>query len=107
MNTASEEPADGVAYMTADKCVEFEVRLSVIETDATTWRITDTDHGANQLERLIHGITSYKQMRCKNELSICLIKVDVVEGNWYSGAQEHHRTACYPYRTSKDGSWAA
>jgi len=65
MKTAAEEEVYGVANMTADKRVEFQVCLFSAETEATTWSIADMDYIANQLEREIYGITSNEQMQVK------------------------------------------
>jgi len=65
MKTAAEEEVYGVANMTADKRVEFQVCLFSAETEATTWSIADMDYIENQLEREIYGITSNEQMQVK------------------------------------------
>jgi len=57
MKIAAEEEVYGVANMTSDKHVEFQIHLSDAETQATTWSITDMDHIVNQLEREIRGNT--------------------------------------------------
>jgi hypothetical protein len=49
METASEEYVYGMATMTTDKFVEFQVHLSNAETEATTLRIADTYCVANRL----------------------------------------------------------
>jgi len=53
MTATGEEAVDDAANMTADKCVEFRVRLSDAGTEATTWSIADPDSIANQFEREI------------------------------------------------------
>jgi len=63
VKTAAGEKAYGVVTMTADKCVQFQVCLSVSEIEATTWSDADTDRVVNQLEREIDGTTSKDQMR--------------------------------------------
>jgi hypothetical protein len=62
--------------MTADKHVEFQIRLSHTETGATTWSIADTDHIVSQLKREIYSITSNEQMWFNMELSIHLIEFE-------------------------------
>jgi len=76
--------------MTANRCVEFQVRLSDAETEATSWSIADTDHIVSQLEREIYGIISNEQMRFKKELSIRLIEFEA----WRQaiGVQEVRKT---------------
>jgi len=76
MKTAAEEEVYGAANMTADKRVEFQVRLFDAETEATTLSIADTDRIANQLDRVIYGVTSNEQMRFKKEFSIRLIEFE-------------------------------
>jgi hypothetical protein len=76
MKTAGEEEVYGAANMTADKRVEFLVRLSDAETEATSWSIADMDRIGNQLERVIYGITSKAQLRFKKDLSIRLIEFE-------------------------------
>jgi len=76
IKTVAEEEVYGAANMNTDKPVEFQVRLSDAETEATTWSIANTDRIANQQEREIYVITSNEQMRFKKELSIRLIKFD-------------------------------
>ena len=75
MKTAAEEEIYGVVDMTADKHVEFLVRLSNAETEATIWSIADTDSIVSQLEREIYGMSSNQQMRFKTKSSIRLIKI--------------------------------
>jgi len=76
--------------MTSYKCVEFQVRLSDAETQATTQIGADMDCVANQLEREINGITSNDQMRFKKKLSIRLI---MLEAWWKAiGSQELRNT---------------
>jgi len=74
MKSAAEEGVYGVANMTADKGVEFQVSLSDAEPETTTSSITDMDPVANQLAREIYGITSNEQIRIKKELSTRTIK---------------------------------
>jgi len=58
MKTAAEDEVYGAANMTTDKRLQFQIRLSNAETDATTWSLADTECVTNQLEREIYGITS-------------------------------------------------
>jgi len=58
IETAAEEEVYRAVNMTADKRVEFQVRLSDAETEATTWSLADIDRIVSQLEREIHVITS-------------------------------------------------
>jgi len=44
--------------MTMDRNVEFLVPQSDPETEATTWRITDTDRVVNQVQCGIYGVTT-------------------------------------------------
>jgi hypothetical protein len=74
--TAAEDEAYGAANMTADKQLQFRLRLSDAETDATTWNLADTEHVTTQLEREIYGITSNEQKRFRKEFSICLIEFE-------------------------------
>jgi hypothetical protein len=86
MKTAAEEEVYGVANMTANNHVEFQVRQSDMETEATTWNTTDTDRLATQWGREIYVITSSGKMRFKKELFIRLIKFEA----WWkaTGIQE-------------------
>lgn len=61
-----------MAIMTMDRNVEFLVPQSDPETEATTWRITDTDRVVNQVQCGIYGVTTTQQMGFKMDLSICL-----------------------------------
>jgi len=65
LKTAEQHEVYGAANMTADKCVECQVRLSNAENEATTGSIADTDLAANLLEREIHGITLNEPMQLK------------------------------------------
>jgi len=82
IKTAAEEEVYGAINMTADKRVEFQVRLSDAETEATTWSLADIDRIVSQLEREIDGITSNEQMRSKQELSIHLIEFEGCGRQW-------------------------
>jgi len=77
MKTAAEEDVYGVANMTANERVEFQVGLSNAETTATTLNIADAVRNENQVEREIDGITSDEQKQLRKELSIRLIEFEV------------------------------
>ena len=47
LKTAAEEEAYCAVNMTAEKCVQFQVCLSDVGIEATTWSIADTDHIGN------------------------------------------------------------
>ena len=68
IKTAAEDEAYGAANMTADQRVQFQVSLSDVEIEATTWSITDMDRVVNQLESEMYGLTSTDQMRFTNEI---------------------------------------
>ena len=73
---AAEDKAYGEAYMTTDKRLQFQIRLSDAEAEATTWSLAGTARVTNQLEREMYGITSNEQKRFKMEFSIRLIEFD-------------------------------
>jgi len=73
---ATEDEAYRAANMTADKRLQFGLRLSDAETEATTWSLADTEHVTNQVEREIYGITLNEQKQFKTELSIRLIEFE-------------------------------
>jgi hypothetical protein len=73
MKTSAEDEAYGAVNMAADKSVQFQVRLSDVEIEATTWSIADPDRVVNQLEREIYRITFKDQMRFTKEFSIRLV----------------------------------
>jgi len=60
--------------MTTNKHVQFLVRLSNAETEATTLCIADTNHVISQRKREIYGITLKDQMQLKMEFSIRLVE---------------------------------
>jgi len=62
--------------------------LTLVETEAITWRIDDTDCIEIQLEREIYCIMSHEQMQCKKELSIRLIEF---EASWMACAVQNPR----------------
>ena len=76
MKSAAEHEAYRVAHMTTDKRLQFQIRLSHAETDATTWSLADMESVTNQLVREIYGITSNEQKWFKKELSIRLIQFE-------------------------------
>jgi len=41
--------------MTANKLLQFQIRLSGAEMEATTWKLADMQCITNQLEREIYG----------------------------------------------------
>jgi len=57
MKTAAEDEACGAANMTADKQLQFQIRLSDAETETMTWSLADTESVIIQLQREIFGIT--------------------------------------------------
>jgi len=76
MKAATEDEAYGAANMTADKQLQFQIRLSDAEAEATTWSFANTEQVTNQLEREIYGITWNEQKRFKMEFSIRLIEFE-------------------------------
>jgi hypothetical protein len=74
IKTAAEDEDYGAANMSADKWLQSQIRLSDVETEATTWSLADTELVTIQLEREICGITSNEQMRFKMEFSIRMIQ---------------------------------
>jgi len=62
--------------MTTDKRLQFQIRLSDAEAEATTWSLAGTARVTNQLEREMYGITSNEQKQFKMEFSIRLIEFD-------------------------------
>jgi hypothetical protein len=77
MNTAPDEKHYGVANMTTDSHVEFQIHFSNSETTSTTRSITDTDHILNQLESAVSGIMLNEQMQFKRKLYILMIDLEV------------------------------
>jgi len=76
MKAAAEDEAYGAANMTAGKRLQFQIHLSDVKTEATTWSLADTEWVINQLEREIYGITSSEQKQFKTEFSIRLIEFE-------------------------------
>jgi len=76
MQTAADEEVYGAVIMTADKHVEFQVRLSDAETEATTLSLAAIDRIVSQLEGEIYGITSNEQMQFIQESSIHLMEFE-------------------------------
>jgi hypothetical protein len=74
--TATADKAYKAANMTADKRLQFRVRLSDAETKATTCSFADTELVTVQREREINGITSNEQKQFKTEFSIRLIEFE-------------------------------
>jgi len=73
---AAEDKADGAANMTADERLQFHIRLSDAETEATSWSLADSERVTKQLDREIYCITSNEQMRFTKEFSLRLIKFE-------------------------------
>jgi len=76
MNTATEDEDYGAANMTVNKRLQFQIRLSNPDTEATTSSSADTERVTNQLEREIHGITSNERKQFKTEFSIHQIEFE-------------------------------
>jgi len=57
MKTVAKDEVYGAVTVTADKGVEFQIRLSNAETKATTWSVTYMDRIVSHLEREIDSIT--------------------------------------------------
>jgi len=74
--TAAEDEANGAANMTANKRLQFQIRLSDAETEATTWSLAGMERVTNQLEREIYGITLNEQKWFKTEFSIRMIEFE-------------------------------
>jgi len=51
MKTAANDKAYEMANMSSNKRLQFQVRLSDAETEATTWSLADTEQVTNQLDR--------------------------------------------------------
>ena len=79
VNSAAEAKAYWAANMTDDMPLQFQIRISDSEAEATTWSLADTECVTHQLESVIYGITSNEQKRFTKEFSIPLIKF---EGWW-------------------------
>jgi hypothetical protein len=56
--------------MTANKRLQFQIRQSDAETEATTWSMADREQVTDKLESEIFGITSNEQKRFKREFFI-------------------------------------
>jgi hypothetical protein len=65
MKAPAEDEVYGAANITADKRLQFQIRLSDAETEATTWSLADTERVIIQLEREIYSFTSNEQKRFK------------------------------------------
>jgi len=76
MKAATQDQAYRAANMTANKRLQFQIRLSDAETEATTWSLADMEQVTNQLEREIYGITSNEQKWFRKEFSIRLIEFE-------------------------------
>jgi len=76
MKATAGDEAYRAANMTADKRLQFQIRLSDAETGDTTWSFADTERVTSQLEREIYGITSNEQKQFRKDFSIRLIKFE-------------------------------
>jgi len=74
MKTASVVEIYRVANMSHNRPVRFQVHLSLVESEASTWSIADIDHMMNQLERKIYGVTSNEQVWFTMGFSRCEIE---------------------------------
>jgi hypothetical protein len=74
--SAVEDKAHGAANMTAVKRLQFRLRQSDAQNEATTRSFADTECITIQVEREIYGITSNEQKRFKMEFSISLIECE-------------------------------
>jgi hypothetical protein len=73
MKTATQGYAYGEVNITADNQLQFLIRISIEETEASTWGLCHMECITNQLERESHGITSNGQSDCKKVFAINLI----------------------------------
>jgi len=62
MKDAAHDEVHGVANITPDKHVRFQVSQSYADTATTTWSIHNVYHIVNWLEKQIYCIVSNKQM---------------------------------------------
>jgi hypothetical protein len=62
--------------MMANMRLQFQIRLSHAETDATTWSLPDMEHVIIQLEGEIYGITSNQPKRFQKEFFIRMIEFE-------------------------------
>jgi len=76
MKAAADDEAYGAANRTTDKQLQFQIRISDAETEATPWSLADTERVTKQLEREIYGITSNEQKRFRTEFSIHLTEFE-------------------------------
>ena len=77
--------------MTADKRLQFLVRLSDAGTVAATCSLTDMEWVTNQLQRDIYGITSNEHKQFKKEFSIWMSGVNL------GGRQSASRCSGIPF----------
>jgi hypothetical protein len=73
---AAEDEAYGGANITSNKQLQFQMRLSDAETEATSPRWADTECVANELERDIYDITSNEMKGFKTVFSIHKIEFE-------------------------------
>ena len=76
MNTATTVEAYGVANMTADKRLQFQICVSDAEREATTRSLADTRRVTKHLAREISGITLNEQTWFKMEFFIRMIEFE-------------------------------
>ena len=62
--------------MTPDKQVQFQIDLSIVETEAETLGLVDMEHVTDQLSREIYNITWNMQKWFNKELSVRLVMFD-------------------------------
>jgi hypothetical protein len=76
MIAAMKDKATGVAIITPNMELQFQICLPVAETEATSWFLADTQQVTNQVERENLGITSNEQTLGKTELSMRLMEFE-------------------------------
>jgi len=76
LKTAVKDNTYGVANITIDNQLQFQIRLSDAETDSTTWSLADPGHVTIQLEKEIYIITLNEQKQFKKEFSIRFIEFE-------------------------------
>jgi hypothetical protein len=76
MKTSAEEEGDRFKIVTTNMHGEFQVRLSNVDTEASTSSMADTDLVISQRVQVICGVTSTQQMQLENEFPIHLIEFE-------------------------------
>jgi hypothetical protein len=76
MMTPAEEEGDSFKIITTNMHGEFQVRLSNVDTEASTSPMADTDLVFSQWVRVICGVTSTQQMQLENEFPIHLMEFE-------------------------------